>query len=92
MASIRQKVHELDPDLALANVRTMDQWLSKSSAQPRLNTVLLSIFASLALLIAPLVPFYIYGTAYFSFLFADRLTAGSAVPWVSGLSFGIDAA
>jgi hypothetical protein len=39
-----------------------------------------------------LVPFYIYGTVYFSFLFADRLTAGSAVPWVSGLSFGIDAA
>src|SRR6266705_415147 len=38
-----------------------------------------------------LVPFYVYGTVYFSFLFADRLTAGSAVPWVSGLSFGIDA-
>jgi hypothetical protein len=39
-----------------------------------------------------LVPFYVYGTVYFSFLFADRLTAGSAVSWVSGLSFGIDAA
>jgi hypothetical protein len=39
-----------------------------------------------------LVPFYVYGTVYFSFLFADRLTAGSAVPWVFGLSFGIDAA
>jgi hypothetical protein len=38
-----------------------------------------------------LIPFYIYGTAYFSFLFADRLTAGSAIPWISGLSFGIDA-
>jgi hypothetical protein len=39
-----------------------------------------------------LVPFYIYGTCYFSFLFADRLTAGTAIPWVSGLSFGIDPA
>jgi hypothetical protein len=39
-----------------------------------------------------LVPFYIYGTLYFGFLFADRLAAGSAVPWVSGLSFGIDSA
>ena len=38
-----------------------------------------------------LIPFYVYGTAYFTFLFADRLTAGSAIPWVSGLSFGIDA-
>src|SRR5205807_8634326 len=35
--SIRQKVHELDSELALANVRTMDQWLSNSAAQPRLN-------------------------------------------------------
>ena len=36
--------------------------------------------------------FYAYGTVYFSFMFADRLTAGSAIPWVSGLSFGIDSA
>lgn len=39
-----------------------------------------------------LTPFYAYGTVYFSFLFADRMAAGSAVPWVSGLNFGIDSA
>jgi len=39
-----------------------------------------------------LLPFFLYGTVYFSFLFADRLVAGSAIPWVSGLSFGIDPA
>ncbi len=54
---------------------------SKDSARPRGGVMFIS-----------LVPFYVYGTVYFSFLFADRLTAGSAVPWVSGLSFGIDAA
>jgi hypothetical protein len=54
---------------------------SKDSARPRGSVLFIS-----------LVPFYVYGTVYFSFLFADRLTAGSAVPWVSGLSFGIDAA
>ena len=54
---------------------------SKDSARPRGGVLFIS-----------LVPFYVYGTVYFSFLFADRLTAGSAVPWVSGLSFGIDAA
>ena len=54
---------------------------SKDSVRPRGGVMFIS-----------LVPFYVYGTVYFSFLFADRLTAGSAVPWVSGLSFGIDAA
>ena len=41
--AIREKVHELDSELALANVRTMEQWLSNSAAQPRLNTVMLSV-------------------------------------------------
>jgi len=52
LAAIRQKLHELDPDLPLANVRTMDEWLANSAAQPRLNTVLLSSFAAIALLVA----------------------------------------
>ena len=37
-----------------------------------------------------LLPIFLYGTAYFSFLFLDRLCAGSAVPWSSGLTFGVD--
>lgn len=51
------------------------------SARPRFSVALIS-----------LVPFYFYGTVYFGFLFADRVAAGTAIPWVSGLSFGIDAA
>ena len=49
---IRHKIGELDGELALANVRTMDEWVSTSAAQPRLNSVLLGIFAAIALLIA----------------------------------------
>jgi putative ABC transport system permease protein len=49
---IRQKVRELDPNLPLANERTMEEWVSNSAAQPRLNARLLTLFASMALLIA----------------------------------------
>ena len=52
LPAIRRKIHELDPELALANVRTMEQWVSNSAAQPRLNASLLGVFAGMALLIA----------------------------------------
>ena len=63
LPAVRQKVREIDSELALANVRTMDEWLSNSAAQPRLNTVLLSTFAAMALLIAGLG---IYGVLAYS--------------------------
>ncbi|HET9399611.1 MAG TPA: ABC transporter permease [Candidatus Acidoferrales bacterium] len=52
LPAIRQKVHELDPDLALANTRTMDEWIANRIAEPRLNSVLLGIFSAVAMIIA----------------------------------------
>jgi putative ABC transport system permease protein len=54
LPAIRQKVRERDADFALANVRTMEQWVSNSAAQPRLSSSLLALFAFFALLTATL--------------------------------------
>jgi putative ABC transport system permease protein len=52
LPAIRKQLKALDPDLPMANVNTMEQWLTTSAAQPRLTSILLSIFAGVALLIA----------------------------------------
>jgi putative ABC transport system permease protein len=52
LSPARARVHDLDPQLPLANVRTMDEWISNTAAQPRLNAALLGTFAGVALLIA----------------------------------------
>lgn len=41
-------------------------------------------------LIYSLAPYFCYGLCYFSFLFADRLTAGSTVSVAAGLSFALN--
>jgi putative ABC transport system permease protein len=52
MSAIRRKIHDLDPDLPISNVRPMTEWISAGAAQPRLNATLLGVFAMVALLVA----------------------------------------
>jgi len=52
VASVRQAVRSIDPELPISTVRTEDEWVSASAAQPRLNAVLMTAFAAAALLVA----------------------------------------
>ncbi|HKB13585.1 MAG TPA: ABC transporter permease [Vicinamibacterales bacterium] len=51
-ATLEREIHALDPDQPVADVRTMDQWVAKSLAQARFNSLLLATFAAVALLLA----------------------------------------
>jgi putative ABC transport system permease protein len=61
--ALRSEVRELDKDQSVADIRTLDQVVSASLAQPRLNTLLLSGFAALATLLAAVG---IYGVISYS--------------------------
>ena len=51
-ASVEKSVRQLDPLLALENIQTMDAVVSSTEAPRRFNTVLLSSFACVALLLS----------------------------------------
>ena len=51
-ATLRQAVGSVDPDLAAADVRTIDDYLAQSVATPRFNATLIAGFAVLALFLA----------------------------------------
>jgi ABC-type antimicrobial peptide transport system permease subunit len=52
MTSIRQAVRDVDPTLPLVKMRTVDEVFGQSVARPRFLTLLLGIFAGLALTLA----------------------------------------
>nr|MBA3272776.1 ABC transporter permease [Chthoniobacterales bacterium] len=53
LATAAQKeIRGIDPDQPVANVRTMKAVVAKSIARPRFNTLLLAIFAAVALVLA----------------------------------------
>ena len=61
--AIREQLAAVDKDIPLFAVKSMDEYVSESVAQPRLDSTLLGIFAGLALVLAMVG---IYGVMSFS--------------------------
>jgi putative ABC transport system permease protein len=52
VAAVRNEAFAIDRNQPVANIRTMEQYLADSVARPRFHTVLLGLFAALALALA----------------------------------------
>jgi putative ABC transport system permease protein len=52
ITAVQKEIRSLDPEQPVSDVRTMEQVIARSIARPRFNTLLLSIFAGVALLLA----------------------------------------
>jgi putative ABC transport system permease protein len=63
VATMRDAVREVDPRLPIYNVQTMQTIVDRSTAQERLDTLLLGVFAAAAILLATLG---IYGVVSYS--------------------------
>jgi len=88
--AIVQTIHSLDPDQPVYDVRTMDDVLARSAAERWLNTAIIGIFATSALLLAGVGLYGViaYGVTQRVREFGLRIALGAAPSSISGLVLG----
>lgn len=85
--SVTRIVHDIDPELALADVRTYEDIVAETTAQPRAVSVLVGVFAVLAVSLAAVG---VYGVMAFSVLertqeIGVRMALGATTTSVFGM-------
>ena len=80
--AVERAIRTLDPDQPVSDVRTMNQWAAKSMAQARFSSLLLAVFAGVALALGRPVAALLYSTSA-----TDPLTFAGVAVVLSGVAF-----